>query len=169
MNSRIITFACLFVLVSFTQADPPKNYYDTATDKTGRAFRSALHDIIDDHQVITYTSKTPDTADALVKLDADPTKITAAIVVNRRCFIGQLNPAAGKHRDFRPLRQYNRLRLDGEYLLPFRTIQLGQARIEPDKLGQAHSPLGMSHLVLQRPSIALLAVAPIVLDKKRVV
>ena len=49
-------------------ADPPKNYYYTATDKTGLAFRSALHDIIDDHRVIKYSSKNPDTADALAKV-----------------------------------------------------------------------------------------------------
>ena len=67
MNSRIITFACLFVLVSFTQADPPKNYYTTTTDKTGNELRSALHDIIDDQRVIKYSSKNPDTADALAK------------------------------------------------------------------------------------------------------
>jgi hypothetical protein len=68
VNSRIITFACLFVLVSFTQADPPKNYNATTNNKTGNALRSALHNIIDDHRVIRYSSKNPDTADALAKV-----------------------------------------------------------------------------------------------------
>jgi len=68
VNSRIITFACLFVIVSFTQADPPKNYYAPATSKTGNALRSALHNIIDDHRVIRCSSKNPDTADALAKV-----------------------------------------------------------------------------------------------------
>ena len=34
-----------------------------------RTFQSALHDIIDDHRVIKYSSNNPDTADALAKLD----------------------------------------------------------------------------------------------------
>ena len=65
-------------------ADPPKNYYDTATGKTGRAFRSALHDIIDDHRVIKYSSKNPDTADALAKLDADPNNPNSVILIYSR-------------------------------------------------------------------------------------
>lgn len=65
-------------------ADPPKNYYYTATDKTGRAFRSALHDIIDDHRVIRYSSKNPDTADALAKLDADPGNPNSVILIYSR-------------------------------------------------------------------------------------
>ena len=65
-------------------ADPPKNYYYTATDKTGRAFRSALHDIIDDHRVIRYSSKNPDTADALAKLDTDPDNPSNVILIYSR-------------------------------------------------------------------------------------
>ena len=49
-------------------ADPPENYYTTTTDKTGNELRSALHDIIDDHRVIKYSSNNPDTADALAKV-----------------------------------------------------------------------------------------------------
>ena len=65
-------------------ADPPKNYYDPAADKTGRAFRSALHDIIDDHRVIKYSSSNPDTADALAKLDADPDNSNSVILIYSR-------------------------------------------------------------------------------------
>jgi hypothetical protein len=38
VSIRIIALACLIALVSFAQADPPENYYTTATGKTGRAF-----------------------------------------------------------------------------------------------------------------------------------
>jgi len=64
--------------------DPPKNYYATATGKTGPAFRSALHDIIDDHRVIKYSSNNPDTADALAKLDADPDNPNSVILIYSR-------------------------------------------------------------------------------------
>ena len=84
MSSRSITFAWLIALVSFAQADPPDNYYATATGKTGLAFRSALHDIINDHSVITYSSNNPDTADALAKLDADPNNPNSVILIYSR-------------------------------------------------------------------------------------
>ena len=80
----VILSACLIALVSFTQADPPNNYYAPTTGKTGRAFRSALHDIIDDHRVIRYSSKNPDTADALAKLDADPNNPNRVILIYSR-------------------------------------------------------------------------------------
>ena len=69
MMRWVILSACLIALVSFAQADPPENYYTTTTDKTGNELRSALHEIIDDHSVIKYSSSNPDTADALAKLD----------------------------------------------------------------------------------------------------
>jgi endonuclease I len=84
VTRRIITFAWLIALVSFTQADPPNNYYATTTDKTGIELRSALHDIIDDHRVIKYSSKNPDTADALAKLDADPGNSNSVILIYSR-------------------------------------------------------------------------------------
>ena len=84
MTRRIITFAWLIALVSFAQADPPENYYTTTTDKTGDELRSALHEIIDDHRVIKYSSSNPDTADALAKLDADPNKPNSVILIYSR-------------------------------------------------------------------------------------
>ena len=52
--------------------------------RTGNGLRSALHDIISDHRVIKYSSKNPDTADALAKLDADPNKPNSVILIYSR-------------------------------------------------------------------------------------
>ena len=84
MTRRIITFAWLIALVSFTQADPPNNYFAPTIDKTGNELQSALHDIIDDHRVIKYSSKNPDTADALAKLDVDPNNPNSVILIYSR-------------------------------------------------------------------------------------
>ena len=84
MTRRIITFAWLIAFVSFAQADPPENYYAPTIDKTGIELRSALHDIIDDHRVIKYSSSNPDTADALAELDADPGNPNSVILVYSR-------------------------------------------------------------------------------------
>ena len=70
--------------VRLSQADPPKGYYDPADDKTGIELRSALHDIIDDHRVIKYSSNNPDTADALAKLDVDPKDSDSVILIYSR-------------------------------------------------------------------------------------
>ena len=84
MMRWVILSACTIALVSFAQADPPKNYYATAIDKTGNELRSALHDIIDDHRVIKYSSSNPDTADALAKLDADSDNPNNVILIYSR-------------------------------------------------------------------------------------
>jgi endonuclease I len=65
-------------------ADPPHGYYSSATGKTGQALRQALHDIIDDHRVIKYSSKNPDTADALAELDADTDNPNSVILIYSR-------------------------------------------------------------------------------------
>ncbi len=46
--------ACLFVLVGFAQIPP--GYYDDAQGLSGQPLRSALHDIIDDHNAQSYSS-----------------------------------------------------------------------------------------------------------------
>jgi endonuclease I len=84
MMRWVILSACAVALVSFAQADPPENYYTTITGKTGRELRSALHNIIDDHRVIKYSSKNPDTADALAELDADPKDSDSVILIYSR-------------------------------------------------------------------------------------
>jgi endonuclease I len=40
-----------------------------------------LHNIVDDHVVIAYTSKNPDTADALARLDADSDNSNSVILI----------------------------------------------------------------------------------------
>ena len=82
---RFLTCWVLLLTVGSARlADPPKNYYAPAIDKTGRAFRSALHDIIDGHLVIKYSSNNPDTADALAKLDAGPDNPNSVILFYSR-------------------------------------------------------------------------------------
>ncbi len=84
MMRWIILSACTIALVSFAQAGPPESYYAPTTGKTGTELRSALHDIIDEHRVIKYSSKNPDTADALAKLDADPKNSDSVILIYSR-------------------------------------------------------------------------------------
>src|SRR5688572_25387000 len=64
-----IVLVCLVVSL---RADPPPGYYQSALNKTGFLLRAALHEIINDHTVIPYSSSGFDTSDALRVLDQDP-------------------------------------------------------------------------------------------------
>ena len=46
----------LLVLASACAAQPPAGYYDPAAGLTGEPLRQALHDIIDNHTVLSYSS-----------------------------------------------------------------------------------------------------------------
>ena len=59
----------------------PPGYYDEVNGKTGQALRDALHEIIDDHQVIPYSSSSFDTHDAMCNLDEDPLNPLNVILV----------------------------------------------------------------------------------------
>jgi endonuclease I/fibronectin type 3 domain-containing protein len=70
---KLFTALCVTVLACNTViADPPPGYYDSAAGLSGTALRDALHEIINDHKVIPYSSTATDTSDALKVLDEDP-------------------------------------------------------------------------------------------------
>ncbi|NRA09672.1 MAG: endonuclease [Myxococcales bacterium] len=53
-------------------ADPPVGYYGSADTSSASALRTSLHEIIDDHQRLPYTSTALDTWDVLEEADEDP-------------------------------------------------------------------------------------------------
>ena len=81
---RIFIFVSFFFFNICLQADPPKNYYSSAIGKKGDQLRTALHDIIDEHLVIRYSSKDFDTADAISKLYSDPDNRNNVILIYSR-------------------------------------------------------------------------------------
>ena len=60
-------------------ADPPVGYYGSADTSSASALRTSLHEIIDDHQRLPYTSTALDTWDVLEEADEDPSD-TGSIV-----------------------------------------------------------------------------------------
>ena len=81
MSCSLSQWVLLLAGLNTCLADPPDGYYSSASGKTGQALQQTLHDIIDDHVVIAYTSKNPDTADALAKLDVDPNNPNSVILI----------------------------------------------------------------------------------------
>lgn len=81
---RILLFINIFFFKIYLQADPPKNYYSSAIGKKGDQLRTALHDIIDEHRIIKYSSNDFDTADAMSKLYSDPENLNNVILIYSR-------------------------------------------------------------------------------------
>ena len=54
--NRTLLFFLLITFFATTKAQPPQGYYNPAAGKTGTALQQALHDIIDNHTSVSYTS-----------------------------------------------------------------------------------------------------------------
>ena len=63
------------------QWDAPFDYYENAEGLTGDDLKAALHEIIDDHTLIPYSSSTTDTRDALMEMFEDPNNENNLILV----------------------------------------------------------------------------------------
>ena len=65
-------------------AQIPDGYYNSAENKSDQALRSALHNIIDDHNEFPYTSNSTDTWDILQESDTDPLNSNNVILIYTR-------------------------------------------------------------------------------------
>jgi len=62
----------------------PAGYYDSAVGETGNELKSALHEIINNHHVIPYSSSSFDTQDAMEVIDQDPNNSSNVILIYSR-------------------------------------------------------------------------------------
>ncbi|OUU24806.1 MAG: hypothetical protein CBC13_03020 [Planctomycetia bacterium TMED53] len=95
---------CLLTVVVFStvvSADPPPGYYSTASGLSGESLRLALHEIVDDHQRIPYTSSATDTWDALGVCEQDPANPSRVITVYRNTSVlwSEQNTSIGWNRE----------------------------------------------------------------------
>ena len=72
MLSRLALPIAAIWSITISLADEPPGYYRAAEGATGDLLKAALHEIIDDHTALRYSSSSFDTADAMGILDADP-------------------------------------------------------------------------------------------------
>ena len=72
---------CLLAATVHAAFDPPAAYYSTATGLSGSALKAALHELINGHTVLPYTSGSTDVWDALMVLDADPNNSANVILL----------------------------------------------------------------------------------------
>lgn len=83
-----VRFGFLFLLLVASLpevfAGPPPGYYATAEGKVGLELKQALHDIIDAHTVLPYSSSAFDTHDALDALDEDPANTNNVLLIYSR-------------------------------------------------------------------------------------
>ncbi|MFP8876904.1 MAG: endonuclease, partial [Myxococcota bacterium] len=69
------------MLAQEVRAAPPAGYYASADASNANALRTSLHEIIDDHQRLPYTSSAADTWDVLEEADQDPSDAGAIVDV----------------------------------------------------------------------------------------
>jgi len=73
----------LVALAASALADPPPNYYDSVDTSSQEAHRQTLHNVIDGHTKIPYTSSSTDTWDVLELADEDPLNSSRILDVYR--------------------------------------------------------------------------------------
>lgn len=73
--------AVILVATPFAMAAVPASYYDTADTSSPQALRMSLHEIIDDHTKIPYSSSQTDTWDVLELADQDPSDSARVLAV----------------------------------------------------------------------------------------
>ena len=84
MRISFYTSLTLFSFYISLHAQIPDGYYNSAENKSDQALRSALHNIIDDHNEFPYTSSSTDTWDILQESDADPINSNNVILIYTR-------------------------------------------------------------------------------------
>lgn len=80
-KSRLVLAILLAVFATGALADPPSGYYDSVDFTNPATVRVTVHDIIDGHTKIPYTSTATDTWNVLELADQDPNNSTRIIDV----------------------------------------------------------------------------------------
>ena len=78
---RPVLIAVMTLVVGTSFADPPAGYYDSVDLTSAETVRATVHDIIDNHTKIPYTSTSTDTWNVLELADQDPNDSTRIIDV----------------------------------------------------------------------------------------
>lgn len=84
MRISFYTILTAFSFYNSLHAQIPDGYYNSAENKSDQALRSALHNIIDDHNEFPYTASSTDTWDILQESDADPVNSNNVILIYTR-------------------------------------------------------------------------------------
>ncbi len=80
-KSRLVLAILLVVFATGALADPPSGYYDSVDFTNPATVRATVHNIIDGHTKIPYTSTATDTWNVLELADQDPNNSTRIIDV----------------------------------------------------------------------------------------
>jgi len=87
-------FIAICVLISCNAvAAPSSNYYDSVDTSSSAALKQSLHDIIDDHTRIPYTSTAIDTWDIINSADEDPLNSGNVLTINKNASYPKLQVA----------------------------------------------------------------------------
>ena len=97
-NRNALLFALLLAISTskIASAQPSASYYSSIEASSPAAARKTLHELIDDHKKIPYTSEQVDTWDVIVVADEDPSDSTMV----RTIYKGASYPKVARGNDF---------------------------------------------------------------------
>lgn len=131
MKNLVFSLTLVLVFAATSRAQPPQGYYDSVDQSTTATFRLTLHNVLDDHTKIPYSSSATDTWDVLEAADQDPDNSSNVLELYRNTSIPKqgggefvLQPRALLAQVLRvPERRFRELSLHG--LPPLVSVRLG--------------------------------------------
>ena len=93
---RCVAPACLLLAPAIALAQAP-GYYESADDSSAETLRSSLHEIIDDHTRIPYTSSETDTWDVLEQADQDRENSQRIVTLYRNASFAKIGGGVGPY------------------------------------------------------------------------
>ena len=93
----VSAFLPFLMLGSPSFAQPPPNYYIDADLTSGTALRASIHEIIDDHKRLPYTSNLTDTWDVLNRADQDPSNSLHVVTIYKDASYQKIEGGRGSY------------------------------------------------------------------------
>ena len=90
---------CMLVGIcsSLAHAEIPKGYYDSVDFESVETLKASIHDIIDDHTRIPYTSSATDTWDVINQADQDPLNPDNVLTIYKNATYEKISGGIGEY------------------------------------------------------------------------
>lgn len=92
-------FRCMLLSIcsSLAHAEIPEGYYDSVDFESVETLKASIHDIIDDHTRIPYTSSATDTWDVINQADQDPLNPDNILTIYKNATYAKISDGTGEY------------------------------------------------------------------------
>ena len=92
-----VRFMLLGICSSLAHAEIPEGYYDSVDFESVETLKASIHDIIDDHTRIPYTSSATDTWDVINQADQDPLNPDNVLTIYKNATYEKISGGIGEY------------------------------------------------------------------------